>query len=122
MPSAEAGHLPTTLYMPSGAARWPLCHPTMMAPEHHRPGKVIVQCTNGRASNTQTFTCICANVYLCFHIESMGMSYCLAFSVFYDYALSFCILYEPLECNCSCQGNCKKKEKSYFLFKSLEKD
>lgn len=38
MPSAEAGHLPATLYMPSG----PLCHPTMMAPEHHSQGEVIV--------------------------------------------------------------------------------
>lgn len=43
MPSAEVGHLPTTLYKASDAARWPLCPPTMMAAQRHVQGEVIVQ-------------------------------------------------------------------------------
>lgn len=67
MPSAEAGHLPTTLYMPSGAARWPLCHPTMMAPELHSRGRIIVPFSaNGNATSGRSGV---VSVHVCAYVH-----------------------------------------------------
>lgn len=65
MPSAEAGHPPSTLCMPSGAARWPLCHPTMMAAQRH----IFVPSGQWESNNRVFMSSVTPRAYVCVYVR-----------------------------------------------------
>lgn len=85
MPSAEVGHLPTTLYMASAAARWPLCPPTMMAAQRLVQGEVIVQLRQWEEANSvfvrsasfHAFVCTCKGERVRSKFESLFLVHSL---------------------------------------------